>query len=134
MPAQLSIQGMTRLYLGLVLAATIAAAALVAAPASAAAPARLYLTFVSHNEDSNNALCAPVNATQARYLANRAALLLVAQTIYAGGGAYDMQSDWEWITRTAQWETDEVKRSAVFLCFVAGGDKRGVPKKRSAGD
>lgn len=80
----------------------------------AAPRTRLYLTFVSHNEDSANELCAPVNATQVRYLANRAALLRVAQTIYQGGGAYDMQADWEWISRTGQWETDEIRRTTTF--------------------
>ena len=84
-------------------------------PAAKAAPrSRLYLTFVSHNEDSSNALCAPVNATEARYLANRAALLRVAQTIYTGGGAYDMQADWEWISKTDQWETDDIRRATTF--------------------
>jgi hypothetical protein len=76
-------------------------------PAKAAARTRLYLAFVSHNEDSNNVLCQPVNTNQIRYIANRAALLQVAQTIYAGGGAYDMMSDWEWLFRTSQWETDD---------------------------
>lgn len=87
----------------------------VSQPAIQAVPrTRLYLAFASHNEDSNNELCAPVNASQVRYLANRAALLRVAQTIYEGGGAYDMQTDWEWISRTSQWETDEIRRATTF--------------------
>ena len=104
---------MTRFNASVPAAALVVCGLMSASPQTASAPARLYLTFVSHNEDSNNALCAPVNATQARYLANRSALLTVAQTIYAGRGAYDFQSDWEWILRTSQWETEQVRRTTT---------------------
>lgn len=104
---------MRRLTLPILGVALLVAGFISQSSVNAAAPSRLYLTFVSHNEDSSNVLCAPVNASQSRYLANRAALLRVAQTIYQGGGAYDMQSDWEWISRTSQWETDEVRRATT---------------------
>lgn len=101
--------------IALTMGLAVAAAAFVPRqPATAMARTRLFLTFVSHNEDSSNALCAPVNSIQARYLANRAALLQVAQTIYNGGGAYDMMSDWEWITKTIQWETEDLRRATTF--------------------
>jgi hypothetical protein len=39
-----------------------------------------------------------------QYLTNRAALVSLAGTIVAKGGAYDFQTDWEYITRVAQWD------------------------------
>lgn len=54
---------------------------------------RVYATFVSHNDEStSNVPCAWVSNDRDRYVANRAAIVELAQTIVARAAAWDFQS------------------------------------------
>lgn len=75
------------------------------AAAQAAPPARVYATFVSHNEEAiSNPPCAPVVTRRERYLANRVAVLDTARLVLERGGAWDFQSEWQYLQAVAAWD------------------------------
>lgn len=90
-------------------------------------PARIYASFVSHNEDDLNDLCASrlfgLSATPAGpsagatvpprdlYLAMRAATVELAQTIVEAGAAYDMQSDYPFLDAVDRYDDATVMAS-----------------------
>jgi hypothetical protein len=68
---------------------------------------RIFVTFVSHNEESvSNPPCAPVLTDPARFAANRAAVVSLAQVIWDKRATWNFQSEWEYLLRLADWETD----------------------------
>ena len=86
----------------------------------AAARTRVYLTFASHNDYSlSNLPCRPVIQSRDRYLANRAALVSIAELIASRGGTYDFQTDWEYMTRVSEWDDQAVKQSTDGLNVIA---------------
>jgi len=104
---------MTRLGWAATVAAIVAGIFAVAATPHGAARTRVYLTFVSHNEYSaGNEPCRWLSETPARFGANRAALVQLAQLVASRGGAYDMQTDWEYALRVYQSE-DEATRATT---------------------
>lgn len=80
---------------------------------NATKPARIYVSFVSHNEDSINrgaaGICYSVTETQDGYLANRDLLILMAKIIREHQGAWDIQSDWTYLKAIEKWDTTTVK-------------------------
>ncbi|MBL8144189.1 MAG: hypothetical protein JNM38_23950 [Acidobacteria bacterium] len=83
------------------------------AGAQSAAPSRVFVTFVSHNDESfSNEPCRWVGSDRARYITNRAAIVEAAQRILEAGATWDVQSDWEYLTRVQQWD-DEQARGAT---------------------
>ncbi len=67
---------------------------------------RIFVTFVSHNEESiSNPPCAPVMTDPARFAANRAAVLSLAQVVWDKRATWDFQSEWEYLLRLNDWET-----------------------------
>ena len=67
---------------------------------------RIFVTFVSHNEESiSNPPCAPVMTDPARFAANRAAVVSLAQVIRDKRATWNMQSEWEFLLRLREWET-----------------------------
>ena len=62
-------------------------------------PTRIYATFSTHNEQSNNLPCKDVvDPTKPdEYLANRAATIAFAKAIADAGGAYDLMSELSYI-------------------------------------
>ncbi|MGE3274793.1 MAG: hypothetical protein AB7O67_06755 [Vicinamibacterales bacterium] len=103
---------MTRMGWAAALAVVVAGLLAGATETAAAARTRIYLAFVSHNEYSgSNEPCRWLASDQARFAANRAAVLQVASLIAARQGAYDLQTDWEFALRVAQWETDAMRTS-----------------------
>lgn len=90
-----------------VVACGIAAAWLAWSPASVSAVGRtrIVATFVTHNEESfSNPACRPVLTDRARYLENRAALVDFATLIASRGAALNVQSEWEYQLRVADWD------------------------------
>lgn len=68
---------------------------------------RIFVTFVSHNEESiSNPPCAPVMTDPARFAANRAAVVSLAQVIWDKRATWNFQSEWEYLLRLSDWETD----------------------------
>lgn len=75
-----------------------------------ATPARIYVSFVSHNEESiSNPPCAPVLTDRVRYLTNRAAVVSLASTIVDRGATWDFQSEWEYLTKVASWDDADAR-------------------------
>ncbi len=67
--------------------------------------ARVYATLVSHNEEAiSNPPCAPVVTNRERYLANRAAVVDTARLVLERGGAWDFQSEWQYLQAVASWD------------------------------
>lgn len=68
---------------------------------------RIFATFVTHNEESvSNPPCQPVLTGRARFLANRDATIEFARVILAGKGAWNFQTEWEYLLRLADWEDE----------------------------
>jgi hypothetical protein len=85
----------------------------------AAAPTRIYVTFVSHNEESSsNPPCAPVMTSQARYLSNRAAVVSLAHQIAERGATWDFQSEWEYLLRVSQWDDATARATTSGMNIV----------------
>ncbi len=76
-------------------------------------PTRIYATFVTHNEQSNNIPCKDVvdPTKQTEYLNNRAATITFAKTIADAGGAYDLQSDLTYIEQINLFDNASVTAS-----------------------
>jgi hypothetical protein len=67
---------------------------------------RIFVTFVSHNEESvSNPPCAPVLTDPVRFAANRAAVVSLAQVIWDKRATWNFQSEWEYLLRLRDWET-----------------------------
>lgn len=67
---------------------------------------RIFVTFVSHNEESvSNPPCAPVMTDRVRFAANRAAVVSLAQVIWDKRATWNFQSEWEYLLRLNDWET-----------------------------
>lgn len=67
---------------------------------------RIFVTFVSHNEESiSNPPCAPVLTDPVRFAANRAAVVSAAQVIFDKRATWNFQSEWEYLLRLIDWET-----------------------------
>jgi hypothetical protein len=80
---------------------------------------RIFATFVSHNEESaSNPECAPVLTDRARFAANRAASLEFARVVLEGRGTWNMQAEWEYLLRLAEWETAEERDRTAGLNLV----------------
>lgn len=83
---------------------------------AAPAPSRIYVTLVSHNEDTatgmNPACTAFFGALDARWDANRAATLAIADAVEARGAAWDLQTDVEYLNAVIarEGEADNVLR------------------------
>src|SRR5262245_4623297 len=81
--------------------------------AEGASRTRVYATFVSHNEESfSNPPCAAMLASRDRYVANRAAVVSLARLVAGRGATWDVQSEWEYLTKVAAWD-DEAARDAT---------------------
>ena len=103
---------MRKVVWSLACAAAVAGIALHFTVLHAAAPARIFVTFVSHNEEStSNPPCAPVLTDRARYLANRAAVVSLASDIVDRGATWDFQSEWEYLTKVAAWDDPAARAS-----------------------
>jgi len=69
---------------------------------------RIFVTFVSHNEESiSNPPCAPVMTDRTRVATNRLAVLQTAQVIWDQRATWNFQSEWEYLLRLREWETAE---------------------------
>ena len=80
---------------------------------------RVFVTFVSHNEESiSNPPCAPVMTDPVRFAANRAAVVSLAQVIWDKRATWDFQSEWEYLLRLSDWETDAERRQTGGLNLV----------------
>lgn len=77
--------------------------------AEALPPTRIYVTLVTHNEDTatgNNPECAALyDALEARFAANRAAVLAIADHVEARGAALSLQTDVEYLRIVAARES-----------------------------
>ncbi|MGE0040972.1 MAG: hypothetical protein AB7H88_04775 [Vicinamibacterales bacterium] len=103
---------MRRLGWAAAVAAVIAGIVAAQATPETAARTRVYLTFVSHNETSStNEPCRWLSADPGRFAANRAATVALAQLIASRGGAYDLQTDWEYMLRVVASEDDAMRAS-----------------------
>lgn len=62
-------------------------------------PTRIYATFSTHNEQSNNLPCKDVvdPSKESEYLSNRAATIAFAKAVADAGGAYDLMSELSYI-------------------------------------
>ncbi len=67
---------------------------------ASAPPARLYVTFVSHNEDNCPLFDSP-NFSSA-YKANRDATVAVANAVVAAGLAWNFESDWTYLLKVPE--------------------------------
>lgn len=77
---------------------------------------RIFVTFVSHNEESiSNPPCAPVMTDRARFAANRAAVVSAAHVIWDKRATWDVQSEYEFLLRLSDWETDEERARTAGL-------------------
>ena len=63
-------------------------------------PARLYVTFVSHNEDNCPFFDAPDFSSE--YKANRDATVAVANAVVAAGLAWNFESDWTYLLKVSE--------------------------------
>lgn len=90
-------------------AATVSTVTPAAAAPAPAAPAtsKVYVTLVSHNEEQPNKPCTPVLTQEATYAANRAAVVKLARAVVEHEGAWDLQSDWEFLDAVKRWDTPE---------------------------
>ncbi|MGE0862413.1 MAG: hypothetical protein AB7P34_00820 [Vicinamibacterales bacterium] len=80
---------------------------------------RIFVTFVSHNEESiSNPPCAPVMTDPVRFAANRAAVVSLAQVIWDKRAAWNFQSEWEFLLRLNDWETAEERDRTQGLNLV----------------
>lgn len=80
---------------------------------------RIFVTFVSHNEESfSNPPCAPVLTDRSRFAANRAAVVSLAQVIWDKRAAWNFQSEYEFLLRLSDWESDEERRGTHGLNLV----------------
>jgi hypothetical protein len=71
---------------------------------------RIAATFVTHNEESiSNPPCEPVLTDRARFLDNRAATIAFAEMVSSRGAALNVQSEWEYQLRVADWEDAAVR-------------------------
>lgn len=101
----------------LALVATLVGVTVVASLAqTASVRTRIYAAFVTHNEESiSNPKCQPVLTDQARYLANREATLAMARLIVERGAAWNMQSEWEYQLRVADWDSASARATTSGL-------------------
>lgn len=80
---------------------------------------RIFVTFVSHNEESiSNPPCAPVMTDPVRFAANRTAVLSAAQVISDKRATWDFQSEYEYLLRLAAWETAAERQRTQGLNLV----------------
>jgi hypothetical protein len=80
---------------------------------------RIFVTFVSHNEESiSNPPCAPVMTDRARFAANRAAVVSLAQVIWDKRATWDFQSEYEFLLRLNDWETADERGRTQGLNLV----------------
>lgn len=80
---------------------------------------RIFVTFVSHNEESaSNPPCAPVLTSRDRFLANRAAVVQLAEALHARNAAWDFQTEYEYLLRLAEWEDADARRSTGGFSLV----------------
>ncbi len=85
----------------------------------AAARTRIFVTFVSHNEESiSNPPCAPVMTDPVRFAANRTAVLSAAQVIDDKRATWDFQSEYEYLLRLIDWETAAERQRTQGLNLV----------------
>lgn len=92
-------------HLGGLALLTLAAACGAWAQASDEVPRpRVFATLVSHNEEAGNAPCAPVVTNQERYLRNRTAVVELARLVVGRGGAWDFQSEWQYLQGVQAWD------------------------------
>ncbi len=76
----------------------------------ALAPTRIYATFVTHNEQSNNLPCKDVvdENKESEYQSNRTATIAFAKAIADAGGAYDLMSDMTYIEQINRFDKGAV--------------------------
>lgn len=80
---------------------------------------RIFVTFVSHNEESfSNLPCRPVMTDPARFAANRAAVVSLANVIWDKRATWDVQTEWEFLLRLREWETHAERDSTGGLNLV----------------
>ncbi len=79
----------------------------------ALAPTRVYATFVTHNEQSNNIPCKDVvdETKQSEYLSNRTATIAFAKAIADAGGAYDLMSELTYTEQINRFDKGDVLNS-----------------------
>lgn len=110
---------MHRMTRVIVLAAIVAGCWLMQDILLAADRTRIFVTFVSHNEESvSNPPCAPVMTDRTRFAANRAAVVSLAQVILDKRATWDVQSEWEYLLRLNDWETSEERQRTQGLNLV----------------
>jgi len=80
---------------------------------------RIFVTFVSHNEESiSNPPCAPVMTDPVRFAANRAAVVSLAQVIWDKRATWNFQTEYEYLLRLNDWETAEERDRTQGLNVV----------------
>lgn len=80
---------------------------------------RIFVTFVSHNEESiSNEPCAPVMTDPARFASNRAAVLALANVIWDKRATWDFQTEYEFLLRMNDWETAAERDATQGLNLV----------------
>lgn len=80
---------------------------------------RIFVTFVSHNEESaTNPPCAPVLTNRDRFLANREAVVKLAEAVHVRNAAWDFQTEYEYLLRLAEWEDATARQSTSGLTLV----------------
>lgn len=80
---------------------------------------RIFVTFVSHNEESiSNEPCAPVMTDPARFASNRAAVLALANVIWDKHATWDFQTEYEFLLRMNDWETAAERDATQGLNLV----------------
>jgi hypothetical protein len=110
---------MRRVHWVVVLLAVLGGVWLVQDILFAADRTRIFVTFVSHNEESiSNPPCAPVLTDRARFAANRAAVVSLAQVIWDKRATWNVQSEWEYLLRLSEWETPEERDRTQGLNLV----------------
>jgi hypothetical protein len=110
---------MRRVHWVVVLLAVLGGVWLVQDILFAADRTRIFVTFVSHNEESiSNPPCAPVMTDRTRFAANRTAVVSLAQVIWDKRATWDFQSEWEYLLRLSDWETGDERDRTQGLNLV----------------
>lgn len=110
---------MQRVTCGVVAAALAAGLWLMQDVLHGADRTRIFVTFVSHNEESiSNPPCAPVMTDRTRFAANRVAVLQAAQVVWDKRATWNFQTEYEFLLRISEWETDQERERTQGLNLV----------------
>jgi len=83
---------------------------------------KVFAAIVTHNEQRSNTKCRAVLEDEEAWHENRAIMVEFVKAIVEAGGAYDLQTDFSWLEKMREWETDQERTTTDgknFLEWVA---------------